>query len=263
MTRKRFLSASVKTGEEYVILRGAEAHHAGTVLRLERGDAVEAGDGRGRVWHGIVSDVGGDEVRIQLIEEIRVENESPVDAMLALSFARADRMELALRQATELGAGRFVAFRAARSQYGLTGEQAGKRLERWRRIADQALCQCGRTMAPRIAILENTREFLESVRQWEIEDGTSLKMVAFEGPGCGSVLSLRRSFPVCRRALAAVGPEGGWERGEVDQFIEAGFHPVHLGPRILRLETAATAFLTTIQLLWGDLGDILSEGIKP
>lgn len=262
MTRKRFLSASVKTCREYVILRRAEAHHAGTVLRLQRGDAVEAGDGCGRVWRGIVCDVGGDEVRIQLIEEIRVENESPVDTTLALSFARADRMELALRQATELGVGRFVAFRAIRSQYGVTGEQARKRLERWQRIADQALCQCGRTVAPRITILENTKEFVENVRRWEAKDGLSLKMVAYEGPGCGSLRSLRGSFPVCRQAVAAVGPEGGWEQSEVDQFVEAGFHPVHLGPRILRLETAATAFLTSIQLLWGDLGDILSEGIK-
>lgn len=262
MKRKRFISNTVKMGDEYVILKGAEAHHAGNVLRLEKGDAVETGDGRGRVWRGIVCDAGGDELRIRLIEEIPVANESPVDMILALAFARVERMELALRQATELGASRFIAFRATRSQYGLTGERARSRVERWQKIVDGALCQCGRTVAPQVSILENIRDLLERVRDWEGGSAQILKLVAFEGSGGKNLLSLRRSFPVCERVLAVVGPEGGWESSEVEQLVTADFHLVHLGPRVLRLETAATAFLTSIQLLWGDFGDKSSEGIQ-
>ncbi len=36
----------------------------------------------------------------------------------------------------------------------------------------------------------------------------------------------------------AVGPEGGWIDAEVASFLEAGFQPTQLGPRILRTETA-------------------------
>ena len=260
MSRRRFILDAVKTGEEYVTLRGGAAHHAANVLRVRPGDAVEAGDGRGRVWKGIVTEVAEDGVRIQLMEEIPSDIEAPVDIVLALSLSRTDRMELALRQATELGVTGFVGFRAARSQYGLSGVKADKRSERWTRIVEQALCQCGRTVAPQVLILENVTDLVKYVRIREAERGEVLKVVALEGAGGVGLLSLRRFLPDCSRVVAVVGPEGGWEPSEAEQFIEAGFRPVSLGPRILRLETAATALLATIQLLWGDLGDEPSEG---
>ena len=54
--------------------------------------------------------------------------------------------------------------------------------------------------------------------------------------------------------LVVVGPEGGWSKGEAEQFVGAGFYSIHLGPRTLRLETAAVALVAAAQLLWGDLG---------
>lgn len=251
---------AVKMDGECVTLRGGEAHHAVNVLRVRVGDVVEAGDGRGRVWKGIVTDMGEDGVRIRLTGEISTDIESRIEIMLALSLSRADRMELALRQATELGVTGFAGFRAARSQYGLPGDKANRRSERWERIVEQALCQCGRTVAPQLWILQNVADLLEHVRFLESERGEMFKVMALEGSGGVGLLSLWRSFPKCSRVFAVVGPEGGWERREVDQFIEAGFQPVSLGPRVLRLETSATAFLSSIQLLWGDLGDEPSEG---
>ena len=41
-----------------------------------------------------------------------------------------------------------------------------------------------------------------------------------------------------------IGPEGGFEPGEVEAAKEAGFVPISLGRRILRTETAGLAFLS-------------------
>jgi len=67
--------------------------------------------------------------------------------------------------------------------------------------------------------------------------------------------SLRESRPQCARIVAAIGPEGGWDDSETARLLNAGFESVHLGPRILRFETAAIALVSSIQLLWGDLGE--------
>lgn len=262
MTRKRFFACGVDAGDELVVLKGQTAHHVVSVLRLRAGDSIETSDGDGNAWRGIIKEIGSGEVRIQLIERIEAGSESPVHLTLALSFSRMDRMDLALRQATELGASRFVAFRSRRSQYGLNQSQIASRLERWRKIAREALCQCGRIKLPEILVLTDVVEFISAVHAWEEDGGESLKMLALEETGRQSVFSVRRSVPAARQAFAVVGPEGGWEREEVDRFDKAGFHKVHLGPRILRLETAATVFLAAVQLLWGDLGDNSAEGLE-
>ena len=45
-----------------------------------------------------------------------------------------------------------------------------------------------------------------------------------------------------------IGPEGGFEDGEVEAASECGFVPVTLGRRILRTETAGMALLAALML---------------
>jgi RsmE family RNA methyltransferase len=85
-------------------------------------------------------------------------------------------------------------------------------------------------------------------------EGEALKVLAKEEGDRQSLSSLFERYPSCLRMLVVVGPEGGWSKREIEQFAEAGFYTVHLGPRTLRLETAAVALLAAAQLLWGDLG---------
>jgi 16S rRNA (uracil1498-N3)-methyltransferase len=108
---------------------------------------------------------------------------------------------------------------------------------------------------PEILVLSDSFEFLSKTARDEGGERKSLKIMACEEGGRQNVLSLWRSFPMNKQVLAVVGPEGGWDRGEMDRFMETGFHPVHLGPRVLRLETAAIGLVAVVQLLWGDFGE--------
>ena len=164
-------------------------------------------------------------------------------------------MELVLRQATEIGVHRFVAFRAQRSQYKLSAAQAEKRKERWSKIAREAMCQCGRMRLPEITVHHDVNELIAESARWSPGGEAGLKILTWEAERHQSLKRLWQEFPDCRRTLAVVGPEGGWTQDEVDRFRAAGFHLVHLGPRTLRLETAAIAFLSSAQVLWGDLGE--------
>jgi len=231
------------------------AHHVRKVLRLRPGDRIELRDGRGNGWSAVIEEIKGKGVRVAVGEKQFVLNESPLWLTLALAFSRSDRMELALRQATEMGVQRFVAFRAERSDYHLPGTpQIERRKERWLKIAREALCQCGRMKLPEICILSDTSELISGAASWAAAEGKGLKILAREEADRQSLFSLFEMHPACRQMLIVVGPEGGWSKGEAEQFVESGFYPVHLGPRTLRLETAAVALLAAAQLLWGDLG---------
>jgi 16S rRNA (uracil1498-N3)-methyltransferase len=254
MTRKCFLVEDTVAEGAMITLPGDVEHHVRRVLRLRSGESIELRDGRGNGWSGVIKEMKGQWVRVAVGERQTDERESPLTLTLALALSRSDRMELALRQATEMGVHRFAAFPAERSDYRLTGAQMERRRERWGKIAREALCQCGRMRLPEMCTFGDTAEFIAYAAARGAPEGDDLKIVAREEAERQSLSSLFDAYPICRRVLVAVGPEGGWSKSEGEQFGEVGFHAVHLGPRILRLETAVVAVLSAVQFLWGDLG---------
>ena len=257
MTRKCFLIEHYEPGAEVIRVADDVAHHIRKVLRLRPGDSIELRDGQGNGWNAIIREIQRKAVLVTLVGKQTVQKESPLRLTLALALSRSDRMELVLRQATEMGVHRFVAFRAERSDYSLPGSQIDKRKERWRKIACEALCQCGRTRLPEILILPDTTDLIAGISALVNEGERGLKILAKEQAERQGLLSLFRAHSRCREIMMVIGPEGGWSEREGDQFVAAEFYPVHLGPRTLRLETAAVAVLAAVQLLWGDLGDPL------
>lgn len=255
MTRRCFYVQKIDPDAGCVNLSPQSSHHLENVLRLKAGDRVEIRDGLGNAWMGEISELKRGNTTVRLLEEKDSSLfESPVEVLLAVGLARSDLMDLVVRQATETGVCRLAVFRAARSQYGLAGRQADKKLERWSKIAAEAMCQCGRSKIPELAVFQDLDEFLRSSTEGGGGSET-LKIFARERESNVSLRSVRESRPLCVRIVAAIGPEGGWDDSETARLLNAGFESVHLGPRILRFETAAIALVSSIQLLWGDLGE--------
>lgn len=254
MTRHCFYADWLDAAERLAVLKDQAAHHVRNVLRLKPGEVIDLRDCDGRGWKGVIADMTEEQVRIQLLEPYDLPTESPLELSLALALARPDRMDLVLRQATEIGLTRFIVFKAERSQYGLSRDQAAKRRDRWLKIAREAVCQCGRMRLPEIVICEDWMDFLLEASQCTTPRTAGLRIFADESGTGRNLLSLWRSCPMYRQVLTVVGPEGGWTPVEVNRFAEADFYPVRLGPRILRFETAATALLSSVQTLWGDFG---------
>jgi len=242
-----------------------------SVLRAKPGQSIELLDGQGSVWECLITGISRGRVSVSLIGKLnRPERESPLAITLGLAIARPDTMDLIVRQATEMGVLRLAVFRAARSQYGFSersekGERSGKTAEkkkdRWFKIASEAVCQCGRTRVPETQIFDDLTHFLTFVEDEKEAEGPhrphTLKIFALEHESCSGLLSLRGQMgPDIRRVLAVLGPEGGWDKTESSALIEAGFTPVCLGPRILRVETAAVALVSSIQLQWGDVDQL-------
>jgi 16S rRNA (uracil1498-N3)-methyltransferase len=255
MTRKCFFVQKIDPDAGTVDLSPEASHHLENVLRFKAGERIEIRDGLGSAWTGEIAEIKKGRVAVRLLgKRDGSVFESSMEVSLLLGLARTDIMDLVIRQATELGIYRIAAFRAARSQYGLTGMQAGKKIERWSKIAREAVCQCGRTRMPEIAIFDNLEDLLLSLNEGDVS-GELLKIVALERESQQDLRVLRESKPHYAGISAAIGPEGGWDDSEISRLIKAGFESVHLGPRILRYETAAIALISSIQLLWGDLGE--------
>ena len=254
MRWRRFRVDGIEVGQEEVLLTGQTARHLATVLRMGRGEELVIVDGLGHEWVAEITSLASSGVRVKLLAQTGISNESPLDVTLALAFSRSEKMDQVVRQATELGATRVIGFRAARSQYGLGPTDSRKKRERWQKIAREARCQCRRQREPECEILSDIDQLLTWADRWTVSADGALKILAAEGEARKSLLDLQRRSPSCMNFLAVVGPEGGWTAEEAHRFDDNGFEGVRLGPRILRLETAATAMLASIQLLWGDLG---------
>ena len=187
-----------------------------------------------------------------LIEEQPGLEESPLDLTLGLALLRSERMELVVQKGTELGLKALVPVRSARCTVRLDPDRVAQRLERWRRIAKQAVKQCRRRVPLEIRPVAEMNEILAAA-------GTAdLKIMLHEGlrglkrHDLRSVMT-RGTAP--QTVWVLVGPEGGFTEAETASALQAGFEVIGMGPRTLRSETAALAI---IAILGFELGDLIN-----
>ena len=211
---------------------GPPAHHLARVVRLRKGEEVELSDGR-RLFRARVAIAGSSRVEFTIDEELSAPSSGP-EVTLQIAVFQFPRFEWAVEKATELGVSQITPVAAERSETHLV-KASPKRLERWRRIAEQAAQQSRRLAAPTI---EQVVPFEEALAHSE---GTRL-ILHPDGDSLGSVLRSTVEQPI----QILTGPEGGWTDDEVSAAIGAGYRHVGMGPLILRCETAVIAALAAI-----------------
>lgn len=211
-----------------------EARHLVGVLRLRDGDRVEAIDGQGRAVVAKLRLAGADEVWLDFAETRAREEGGKVPLQLELAVLKADAMSWAIEKAVELGVSRLTPVIADHCVVKLTKGPTEFR-ERWQRIADQALKQCGRlermTIEDPRPISALTAATPERPRIFCDEGAIATAPTLLERLG-----ELRDA----RELSLLVGPEGGWSAGEREKIsAAAATYAASLGPNVLRAETAA------------------------
>lgn len=239
MAPERVEGEEVRFGEE-------DLRHLRTVLRLHAGDSLLATDGTGTEYRlRLVSSDGG----LQGVVEGRKETarESPLRVTLVQAVPKKELMDLVVQKAVELGASGILPVISARTVVQLSRERGKRKHARWERIAAAAVAQSGRTRMPHLGEVCSWQDFLEGGAE------ADLKIMLCEG----EERPLREAIDpeaAPLTVLLAVGPEGGWEAGEIAAGRENGFVTAGFGPRILRTETAGLAALSVLQYQHGDLG---------
>jgi 16S rRNA (uracil1498-N3)-methyltransferase len=229
MTRRRWIADECY--EDHAALTGAHAAHLARTLRARVGQEFEIACGD-RVRRGVVQSVSPDRVEFALGEELEGTVTAPITLLLAIF--KFDRMEWAIEKCTELNVTTIVPVIARRTEKHLASA-AGKRVERWRRIAREAAEQSRRTAPSQIAEPAKLTDAL----LYESE----LRVVLAENEHEATLSDVLRSRSGLKSLALAVGPEGGWTPEELQSFEQAQWISASLGDTILRAETAAIAAL--------------------
>lgn len=214
------------------------------VLRLKDGDRVNVFDGHGRSgWARFTVGTQDGMARLRPIQGGAVRVAAPLPVILFQSIPKASRMDWLIEKATELGAAEIVPLVTERGIVRpASSSQAGNRLTRWRRLAREAARQCGMATVPHVGV---PLDFQEALRQ--VADRS---LPGLYGSLEADTVSWRQVFegwPDTQAARALfIGPEGDFTPQEAGRLRAAGMIPVSLGPRILRVETAALAALCVI-----------------
>jgi len=222
------------SGARLALPAGAARHVQ--VLRLQPGAMLTLFDGRGGEHEAVVEHMGRSEVRVQVGAHRAVECEAGVAVHLAVGMPANERMDWLVEKATELGVASIQPLLAERSVLRLAGERAQKKQAHWQGVAIAACEQCGRNRVPVVHPVQTLQGWL-----------------AAAAPGL--VLSLQEGTQALGAAAASLrevtllsGPEGGLAPAEEEAALARGWRAVHLGPRVLRAETAPLAGLALLTL---------------
>ncbi len=230
MVRRLFVEAALYEGAS-VVLDGAQAAWLGRVMRRHTGDRIALFNGRDGEWEAEIMRLERGSGQAAALGRRRIQT-APPDIWLAFAPAKRGMADLAVRQATELGAARILPVITARSVVDRLNRQ------RLRRIAVEAAEQCGRLDVPDVISPAPLQTLLT---EWPTK-----RPLAICHPGGGAM----QAGPPPGGLL--LGPEGGFAAAELDAFAETRFvRLVDLGPRILRAETAVVAALSMRQAIWG------------
>ena len=226
-----------------VVIRDEKAHYLFSVLRCKTGEGLIVTDEKGCSYTAQILSASKKEVTIDITGDYVMDTESNLDITLIQGLLKGEKMDFVIQKTTELGVSAIIPAITERSQLRET-----RKHPRWKKIAEEASRQSGRTQIPEIF---ETCSFKEI---FDIPGLISGKGIIFWEQGGEKLTALTSRPSHTDKISLIIGPEGGFSEEEVLLASEKGFLIATLGSRILRAETASIATVSIIQFALGDLG---------
>ena len=218
-----------------VLLRGRRFQHMAEVHRAEVGDRLKVGALNGQIGEGEVTGRGDDHIAMSVT--LHREAPAPLPLTLILALPRPKMLKRTIQHATALGVKKLYlinAYRVEKSYW----QSPWLAEDKLREQCVLGLEQAVDTAMPQIELRKRFKPFVEDELPSIAAD--SLKLVAHPTTDAPCPIDIQQ------QTTLAVGPEGGFIPYEVEKLQEAGFQSVHLGPRILRVETALPVLLSRL-----------------
>ena len=225
-----------------IVLSGADADHA-RVLRLRAGDRIVISDGEGADSFCTIRNISRDGVTAEVDETVPNAAEPSVAVTVLAGLPKqGERADYTVQKCTECGAAKLVFFVSRRCAVVKPAAGLERKLERWRRIAEEAAKQSGRGVIPEVAAVMDFGGALDAAVK------TGLPLMLYETGERGPLReALKGAGPAAVKSAALItGPEGGFEPYEAELARRLDIPLCSMGPRILRCETAPVAALTAL-----------------
>lgn len=233
-----------QVNEKTAFIEGSDVNHIKNVLRMKQGEKIDISDGSNTIYHCEIARLEENTVVCDILSSEESYAELPAQIYLFQGLPKADKMELIIQKAVELGVTAVIPMATNRAVVKLDAKKEESKRKRWNGISESAAKQSGRTIIPQV---EPVLSFKQAVERMQ---SLNHRLIPYE---------LAEDMEETRKLLYAVrpgdsvgimiGPEGGFEKEEVAYALERGIMPVTLGKRILRTETAGMSLLSVLGFL--------------
>ena len=230
-----FYTTAEQIKGDRIIIAKKELHHVKNVLRIKKDDIVFLTDGAGNRYQTEVINLEKDKLTGRILVKEYIKKANQINLELAFVPLKGSRNEMLIEKCTELGVSRFRPFI---SKHAVIKQLNKKRIERFQRVALSAMLQSKQYYLPEFMVFENIDALLRNCISFDL-----IMLADQQGeskiPDCGSNI------------LFIVGPEGGFDKLELQLFINEGVKLISLGANRLRSETAAITGLVKISMKYG------------
>ena len=231
----------IDEGTHQIHILGSDVNHISNVLRMKQGEELWISDGGKKEYRCTIEEFSPDEVLLHIIYAQQPDYELQSRIYLFQGLPKADKMELIIQKAVELGAYEVIPVETKRCVVKLDGKKAAKKVERWKQIAESAAKQSKRMLIP------NVHEVLTFKEALKYAESMDVRLIPYElAKGMQETKEILADIQPGQSVGIFIGPEGGFEEKEVETAISEGAKPITLGKRILRTETAGLAILSVL-----------------
>lgn len=236
-----FFSEHEHIHDTYIDIVGSDVNHIKNVLRLKTGDSllISSGDNIDYTCH--IAQIDEEHIRADIDSVDERVRELASKIYLFQGLPKADKMELVIQKAVELGAFEVIPVAMKRSVVKLDAKKAESKVKRWNAIAESAAKQSKRSILPQVS---DVVTFAQAVKMAE---NCQIKLLPYEcADGMEKTKRLIENITPGQDIAVFIGPEGGFDLDELELAKEAGCEIITLGKRILRTETAGMMLLSVL-----------------
>jgi 16S rRNA (uracil1498-N3)-methyltransferase len=207
------------------ILSEEESRHAIKSLRMQIGDAIKVGDGKGTQYLCEVSLIGKKQLITEVLNKVVIPKPLDTTTIALAPTKNTARYEWFLEKATEMGVDRIIPLETKRT------ERARLNTNRCERIIHAAAKQSQQVHIPELMAITDFTELSGF--------SADVKWIAHCLPEMERK-EIHSLLPVIagKSRLVLIGPEGDFTPEEIEMATAWGFHGISLGDNRLRTETA-------------------------
>ncbi|MCQ8211758.1 16S rRNA (uracil(1498)-N(3))-methyltransferase [Cetobacterium somerae] len=203
-----------------------DINHLKNAFRIKTGEIIRAVDGEYEYICEVIN-IDKKIIEAKIIEQNEDRFSSKIYIEAAIGILKNDKMDLTIQKLTEIGITKITPLLTKRGVAKITEKK-----DKWDLIVREATKQCQAVKLVEISEPKkigelNLEEYDLAIVPYECEEENSLR----------NILNKLESKP--KKVLYIVGPEGGFEKEEIEFLKANGVIPVSLGKRILRAETAS------------------------